>query len=151
MSADPFDLARFVSAQDGVFNEALAELRQGRKETHWMWFIFPQLEGLGRSETAQFYGIKSAAEAAAYLRHPVLGARLMACCNAILALNDTTAAQVFGSPDDVKLRSSMTLFAQLPKSPSVFRRVLDRFFGGEPDPRTLELLSKGVSSDRSRC
>jgi uncharacterized protein (DUF1810 family) len=139
---DPFDLEPFVSAQAGVFERALAELQRGRKESHWMWFIFPQFEGLGSSAMARRYAIRSSDEAAAYLAHPVLGPRLLQCCQALLDLPPgSTATSVLGPPDDLKLRSSLTLFAQVSGGAGgVFLRLLQRFFSGEPDARTLELL-----------
>jgi len=133
-------LERFVRAQEGVYDTALAEIREGRKRTHWMWFVFPQLAGLGSSDMARFYGIADAAEARAYLQHPVLGARLEAIVRALLALDASSAYAVFGSPDDVKLRSCATLFAAVSPPGSVFAQVLDRFFCSEPDPLTLERL-----------
>jgi uncharacterized protein (DUF1810 family) len=139
---DPFDLIRFVKAQDGVYERALAELRRGSKESHWMWFIFPQFEGLGHSSTSKHYAIKSVPEARAYLQHPLLGQRLRECCEALLKLKGTSAAEVFGYPDDLKLKSSVTLFAGVSDSDSVFARVLEQYFGGQPDPRTLELVAK---------
>lgn len=138
---DPHDLDRFLAAQDGVHAQALRELRDGRKTSHWMWFVFPQLAGLGSSVMAQRYAIGSLTEARAYLEHPVLGPRLVECARALLAHGDRTALQVMGSPDDVKLRSSMTLFAAVAGSDPVFQQVLDAFFDGEPDPRTVDRLS----------
>jgi uncharacterized protein (DUF1810 family) len=137
---DAFDLSRFVAAQEDVYDTALAEIRGGRKRTHWMWFIFPQIAGLGFSATSARFAIKSAAEAKAYLAHPVLGPRLIECCEALLELHSRSAAEIFGSPDDMKLRSSATLFASASKPGSVFERVLARFFDGEPDERTAALL-----------
>lgn len=137
---DPFDLSRFVRAQEGVYEQALAELQAGRKRTHWMWFIFPQIEGLGFSATSRRYAIRSADEARAYLNHPVLGPRLIACVQAVLAVEGRTASEIFGWPDDLKLRSCATLFAHVSSPGSVFERVLERFYGGEPDAKTLELL-----------
>jgi uncharacterized protein (DUF1810 family) len=138
---DPHDLARFVDAQRDVHAVALAELRAGRKRTHWMWFVFPQIEGLGSSDMARRYAIRGAAEARAYLAHPVLGPRLVAGCEAVLAHENRSAHEIFGSPDDLKLRSCVTLFAHVSGPGSVFHRVLDRFFAGAPDPRTLERLA----------
>ena len=138
---DPFRLNRFLEAQAGVYESALAELRRGRKTGHWMWFIFPQIDGLGRSPAARFYAIKSPEEAKGYLSHPALGARLQQCSEALLDLEESSASEILGFPDDLKLRSSMTLFATIAGSDSVFSRVLGRFFGGQPDPRTLELLN----------
>jgi uncharacterized protein (DUF1810 family) len=137
---DPHELERFVEAQRGDYDRALAEIRGGRKRSHWMWYVFPQLDGLGSSPMARRYAIKSAAEAVAYLRHPVLGPRLVACAEAAFGVEGRTAHDIFGSPDDVKLRSCATLFAQVSLPGSVFHRLLDRYFAGQPDPRTLELL-----------
>jgi len=134
-------LQRFLEAQDGIYDDALAELRAGRKRTHWMWFVFPQIAGLGRSATAVHYAIADLAEARAYLAHPLLGARLEECARAVLGVAGRTAHEIFGSPDDLKLRSSMTLFAQVAGPDSVFPRVLERYYGGEADARTLDLLA----------
>lgn len=141
MTDDPHRLQRFVYAQDGVFEGALAELRAGRKRGHWMWFIFPQLRGLGQSATAQHYGIASWAEAAAYLAHPVLGPRLATCAGALLALHGRTAHEVLGHPDDLKLCSSMTLFDLVQGGDNPFAQVLERYYGGRRDPHTIELLA----------
>jgi uncharacterized protein (DUF1810 family) len=138
---DPFDLQRFVSAQAGVYDQALAELRRGRKQSHWMWFVFPQLKGLGISATAQHYGIASLAEAEAYLAHPVLGPRLRDCAAAALAVEGRSAHDIFGSPDDLKFRSSMTLFQAAAPDEPLFAQALERDFAG-PDPRTLDLLAR---------
>lgn len=139
---DPFDLHRFVSAQEGVHEKALAELRAGRKRTHWMWYIFPQLDGLGSSSTARHYAIKSIEEARAYLAHPLLGPRLAECAEAVLAVEGRTASEIFGYPDDLKLKSSMTLFASVADPDSVFVKVLEKYYRGEQDARTLELLEQ---------
>ncbi len=128
---DPYNLNRFLTAQESVYDRALAELKSGRKRTHWMWFIFPQIDGLGHSETARFYAIKNLEEARAYLRHPILGARLAECAEAVLAVEGRTAAEIFGYPDDLKLRSSMTLFASVSEPGSVFERVLAKYYHGE--------------------
>ena len=133
-------LERFVAAQEGVYPQALAELRRGRKQSHWMWFVFPQVAGLGRSETARFYGIVSAAEARAYLAHPVLGPRLCEAAEALLAHKGRGAEAIFGVVDAMKLRSSMTLFAAVAGDPAPFASVLDAFFSGERDAATLGLL-----------
>ena len=138
---DPFNLARFRAAQSSVYERARAELLAGAKRTHWMWFLFPQLRGLGLSETARLYGIGSQAEAAAYLADPVLGPRLIALSEIALGHADRTARELFGSPDDLKLRSCATLFAAPPDAPPVFGRVLDQFFAGMADPRTQALLA----------
>ena len=137
---DPFGLQRFVEAQQGLYASVLADLKGGRKRTHWMWFIFPQLEGLGHSATSRHYAIKSLEEAQHYLRHPVLGTRLLECTEAVLAVANRSAAEILGYPDDLKLKSSMTLFATLKDAPAVFAQVLDRYYGGEGDERTLQLL-----------
>ena len=141
-SADPFDLQRFVDAQEGVYETALREVKNGAKRTHWIWFIFPQLAGLGFSATSQRYAIRSREEARQYLQHPILGKRLNECAEAVLAVQGRSAAAIFGSPDDMKLRSSMTLFAAVAGPESVFARVLGQYFGGKPDPRTLALLER---------
>jgi uncharacterized protein (DUF1810 family) len=142
MSDDPFDLARFVRAQDdGVYQRALAELLAGRKSSHWMWFVFPQLAGLGHSPTAQFYAIGSLAEARAYLAHPALGPRLVRCAAALRDLDGQRSAErILGGIDAAKLRSSMTLFARAAPDEPVFAAVLERYFGGVPDPATDALL-----------
>jgi uncharacterized protein (DUF1810 family) len=135
----PRGLDRFVSAQVSVYPSALAELTAGRKRTHWMWFIFPQIAGLGSSPAAQRYAIASLDEARAYLAHPVLGPRLRECADALLAVEGKSAEEILGYPDDLKLRSSMTLFARAADDPDVFEAVLERYYDG-PDPRTLALL-----------
>jgi len=126
---DAFNLSRFVSAQKGVFERALAELRRGEKRSHWRWFIFPQLEGLGSSSTARQYAIRSLDEARAYLGHPVLGPRLLECCRALLAVEGMSASEIMGYPEDLKLRSSMTLFSLAAGSPSEFRQVIEKYYG----------------------
>ena len=139
---DRFDLQRFVDAQaGGVYERALREILNGRKCTHWMWFIFPQLEGLGISETAKYYGIRSIEEARDYRAHVLLGPRLTACTEAAMAIPADQLHVAFGTPDDLKLRSSATLFASVSTEGSVLQSVLDRFWGGEPDSRTIDLLS----------
>jgi uncharacterized protein (DUF1810 family) len=143
------DLERFLKAQDGVHDEALGEIRAGRKTSHWMWFVFPQLAGLGRSETSRIYAIADLDEALAYLAHPVLGARLREAARATLeAPAGLSASRIFGEIDAVKLCSSMTLFARAAPDEAVFIEVLERYFGGEPDPRTLELLAGGSEEVR---
>jgi uncharacterized protein (DUF1810 family) len=137
---DPYDLGRFVQAQRGAYERALSEITSGRKRTHWMWYIFPQVDGLGSSSTAKRYAIRSLDEARAYLDHPVLGPRLRQCAEAALRVEGRAAREVFGSPDDLKLRSCATLFACVSPTGSVFDRLLDRYYGGERDPRTLQLL-----------
>jgi uncharacterized protein (DUF1810 family) len=134
------DLARFVEAQDPVYDDVRAELQAGRKTTHWMWFVFPQLRGLGRSATARYFGIDSAAETAAYLQHPVLGARLRECVELVLSVTGRTALEIFGATDAMKFRSSMTLFAAVASGEPLFQRALDRYFDGEPDPLTMAQL-----------
>jgi uncharacterized protein (DUF1810 family) len=137
---DRFNLARFVSAQENSYDTALSEVTQGRKRSHWMWYIFPQHRGLGRSSTAQYYGITGVDEARAYLSHQVLGPRLIAVCEAALVVEDRSATEIFGKPDDMKLRSCATLFAQVSRDDSVFHKILDKYFGGKPDPLTIDLL-----------
>jgi uncharacterized protein (DUF1810 family) len=139
---DPYDLNRFLEAQVDDFEPALAEIRRGRKESHWMWYIFPQFAGLGFSAISQRYAIKSRAEAEAYLAHPALGPRLRECVEAALAVEGRTAHQIFGSPDDMKLNSCATLFAAVSPEHSIFHRLLDKYYDGERDPKTLELLAK---------
>ena len=137
---DSFNLQRFVSAQMVSYEGALAEIRAGKKRSHWMWFIFPQLAGLGTSQASMMYAINDLREADAYLQHPVLGPRLVEISVALLDHSTNNANQIFGSPDDHKLRSSMTLFALVPDADPVFQRVLDKFYNGLPDPKTLALL-----------
>lgn len=141
MTDDPHDLARFVAAQAAVFDTALAELTAGRKRSHWMWFVFPQHRELGRSPTAQLYGIGSLAEARAYMAHPLLGPRLVAATKAVLGATGPSLHAIFGSPDDLKFRSSMTLFESAAPDEPVFGRALDHWCGGERDPLTLALIS----------
>ena len=137
---DTYDLDRFTTAQDGIYSRVLGELGRGAKQSHWMWFIFPQIAGLGFSPMAQRYAIASPDEARAYLAHPVLGARLLACTALVNRVQGRTARAIFGSPDDLKLRSSMTLFAHAAPSQAAFRDTLARYYDGEPDQRTLQLL-----------
>ena len=141
MEDDPFALSRFVEAQAPIHAQALAELRAGRKTSHCMWIVFPQIAGLGRSAIAQHYAIRSLDEARAYLRHPVLGPRLLACTAAATAHAGATATGIFGSPDDLKFRSSMTLFGAAADDPAPFEAALARFYGGEPDADTLARLA----------
>jgi uncharacterized protein (DUF1810 family) len=136
----PFDLERFVAAQQGVFEGALRELRAGRKTGHWIWFIFPQLAGLGRSEMSRFYGLESVDEARAYLEHPILGPRLRECANAVVATSGPTADEIFGSLDAMKVRSSMTLFRRAAPDEPLFSQMLDRFYGGAVDHVTDAML-----------
>ena len=137
---DSFDLVRILQAQEGDYQTALSELRSGRKQSHWMWYVFPQFEGLGLSTISRRYSIKSRAEAEAYLAHPILGPRLVECAQAALDVNGRSALELFGSPDDLKLRSSATLFALVSPPDSVFQRVLDKYFQGERDARTIALV-----------
>lgn len=138
--SDPHDLTRFIEAQENDYEQALSEIRSGHKRSHWMWYIFPQYDGLGFSSTSKRYAIKSIAEAQAYLRHPVLGPRLVDCCEAAIAIEGRSAAEVFGSPDDMKLRSCATLFAAVSPAGSVFERLLDKYFKGARDEKTLQLI-----------
>lgn len=142
---DQYNLDRFVAAQEGIYPQALAELRAGRKRTHWMWFVFPQLAGLGQSEMSRRYAIRDLDEARAYLAHPVLGPRLVECAEAVLAVEGKTARQIMGSPDDMKLRSCMTLFRRaagtgMPRHARTCDRVLEKYFEGEEDPGTVQVL-----------
>jgi uncharacterized protein (DUF1810 family) len=141
--ADPYNLARFVEAQEGTFEQACEELRRGRKTGHWMWFIFPQIAGLGFSEMSRVYAIRSVDEAKAYLEHEKLGPRLREICRIVNGIEGKTAYQVFGSRDDMKLRSSMTLFAQATEENQEFVEVLRKYFGRQGDERTLELIGRG--------
>ena len=140
MNSDPYDLERFVAAQASNYEDALAELRGGKKRTHWMWYVFPQIEGLGGSAMAHRYSIKSEAEARAYLAHPILGPRLLDCASAVLETTGRTAHDIFGSPDDMKLHSSATLFATVSDDP-IYQQILDKYFAGKPDEKTIELLT----------
>ena len=139
---DPFDLRRFVDAQQSTFESALREIKAGRKQGHWMWFIFPQLRGLGHSHMATHYGLASRDEAAAYLRHAILGPRLLQITDAVNAVEGSTAHDIFGSPDDIKFRSCMTLFAEAAPDQPSFRRALTRYFEGQPDPATLGIIAE---------
>jgi len=141
------ELSRFLDAQNQLYLKALSEIRNGSKESHWMWFIFPQLKGLGASETAKFYAIQDLGEATAYLSHPVLGKHLIEIAQALLDIEGKTANEIFGSPDDMKLRSSMTLFANVPNAHAVFERVIDKYFNGLQDERSLQLLLKDKLGD----
>jgi uncharacterized protein (DUF1810 family) len=140
-SGDPFDLQRFVDAQAPVYDTVVGELRSGRKRSHWMWFVFPQLRGLGSSPTAVRFGISSIDEARAYLAHELLGSRLRECAGLVAGIDGRSAEQIFGWPDDLKLRSSMTLFARAADSESVFAAVLEKFYDGEEDPATVARLA----------
>jgi len=136
------DLQRFLNAQQEDYVTALQEIKAGRKRSHWMWYIFPQIKGLGLSSTSVYYGIKDIGEASAYLKHPILGKNLLEISEALLSLEGRDATSIFGYPDDLKLNSSMTLFSSIPDSPAVFQQVLDKYFDGDADPKTLQLLSK---------
>jgi uncharacterized protein (DUF1810 family) len=137
---DPYRLTRFVEAQNSVYGQVLAELRRGRKTSHWMWFIFPQIQGLGSSETAQYYAISCRAEAAAYLEHPTLGLRLRECTELVVNVEDKTIEEIFGWPDDLKFNSSMTLFANASRNNEIFLAALDKYFAGRQDSETLERI-----------
>jgi uncharacterized protein (DUF1810 family) len=138
--SDPFNLQRFADAQEGVIDDVRAELSAGRKRSHWMWFVFPQIAGLGHSDMARHYAIQSRAEAQAYLAHPVLGARLVELTRVLNGLQNRRADAIFGYPDDLKFHSSMTLFARTADDPAVFDEALRRFFGGQDDQATLSRL-----------
>ena len=138
----PSDLSRFTKAQESIYRTALSELRSGQKQTHWMWYIFPQIDGLGRSPNSRYYAIKSIEEARQYLTHPVLGPRLLECAETVLSIEGRSISSIFGYPDDLKLRSCMTLFELAADSESVFARVLDRYFHGERDVRTIQLIDE---------
>ena len=141
---DPFDLNRFPAAQEGVYSTALAEIVQGRKRSHWMWYLFPQIAGLGFSAMSKRYAIESEAEARAYLEHSILGMRLRKCAKALRLVEGRSASQIFGSPDDMKLRSCLTLFAAVSPRGSLFHALLEKYCQGEPDEATLRLL--GIDS-----
>jgi uncharacterized protein (DUF1810 family) len=144
--SDRYDLNRFVQAQEGVYERALAEVKNGRKRSHWMWYIFPQFQGLGFSAMSQRYAIESVAEAKAYLNHPILGSRLIECIEAALSVEGRSAYEIFGSPDDMKLKSCATLFAYVSPEESVFEQLLNKFFNGDRDHKTLELLANSSNS-----
>jgi uncharacterized protein (DUF1810 family) len=144
---DPHDLRRFMEAQQGAYQRALAEISSGKKRSHWMWYIFPQFAGLGSSSTSQLYAIKTLDEARAYLAHPTLGPRLLACAQAVVDLEGRSATEIFGSPDDMKLRSCATLFASVSPADSVFHRLIGKYYGGAFDAKTLHLL--GIGTDLS--
>jgi uncharacterized protein (DUF1810 family) len=138
---DPHNLKRFVEAQDSAIKKVKQELRSGRKRSHWMWYIFPQMEGLGHSRMSRRYAISSREEADAYLTHPTLGPRLRECTEIVNAVEGRSANEIFGSPDDLKFRSSMTLFEAVADDSTPFRTALELYYGGEPDPKTLEILN----------
>ena len=140
MNNDPYNLDRFITAQEGIFESVLTELANGKKCTHWMWFIFPQIDGLGFSSTTKYYAIKSLEEASQYLNHPILGTRLLQCARLVLAVEGKSAYEIFGSPDDLKLKSSMTLFAEAAGPDSDFAEVLEKYFNGQRDERTITLM-----------
>lgn len=146
MAADPFDLERFVAAQAPVIDQVRAELRRGFKTSHWMWFVFPQLAGLGSSAMARRYGLGSPAEARAYMAHPVLGPRLVECCGLLLQLPGDDIEDILGHPDDLKLRSCLTLFIAAAPQEQVFRECLDKYYGSAPDERTVVLCWKSEGS-----
>jgi uncharacterized protein (DUF1810 family) len=139
-AADPYNLNRFLDAQARQYEQAISEIRSGRKRSHWMWYIFPQHVGLGASPMSRMYAIRCAAEADAYLKHPVLGPRLVACAEATLDIEGRSAFEMFGAPDDLKLRSCATLFARVSPPGSVFHRLIARYFQGPPDEKTVRLL-----------
>jgi uncharacterized protein (DUF1810 family) len=141
--SDPHNLERFIRAQEPDYERALQEISRGQKRSHWMWYIFPHIDGLAASPTAKHFAIKGLAEARAYLDHPVLGPRLLRAAEAVAAFESRTAREIFGTPDDLKLRSSATLFAVVEPPGSVFHRLLGQYYDGKPDDRTLELLEKG--------
>ena len=142
MATDPIDLERFVAAQAPVWHDVQSELQAGRKQTHWMWFVFPQLAMLGRSSMARHYGLSGLDEAKAYLAHPVLGPRLVGCCRLLLQLQGRDPVAIFGTTDAMKLRSCLTLVAEAAPAEAVFRDTLRQYFGGEPDPLTLDELAR---------
>ena len=141
--ADPFNLIRFTEAQAPIYASVLAELRTGRKRSHWMWFIFPQLAGLGNSTYSKFYAIRNLDEARHYLGHPLLGKRLLECTETVLQIHGRRASEIFAPPDDLKLRSCITLFNEVAGPGSAFARLLDQYFEGQGDPKTLALLESG--------
>jgi uncharacterized protein (DUF1810 family) len=144
-STDPYNLKRFVEAQEKIYPQALAEIRNGSKESHWMWFIFPQFQGLGFSSTSMRYAIKSLAEAKAFLAHPILGPRLVECAEAALGVEGRSANEIFDSPDDMKLKSCATLFASVTPAGSVFHRLIEKFFEDKRDQKTLRLLESSAN------
>jgi uncharacterized protein (DUF1810 family) len=144
---DQYNLNRFLQAQEEDYERALSEIRSGRKRTHWMWYIFPQLDGLAFSSTAKHYAIRNVDEARAYLAHPVLGPRLQECAEAVVQIESRSAREIFGTPDDLKLRSCATLFAHVSPTGSVFRRLLEKYYGDQRDDKTLELLRTNPETD----
>jgi uncharacterized protein (DUF1810 family) len=146
LAEDPYDLKRFLLAQEADYDRALSEIRGGRKRSHWMWYIFPQFDGLGFSSASRRYSIKSLPEARAYLEHPVLGTRLLECAETVVSLESRSATDIFGSPDDLKLRSCGTLFATVSPPGSVFDRLLGKYYQGKPDAKTLRLLGADTTN-----
>jgi uncharacterized protein (DUF1810 family) len=142
-NSDPYDLNRFVEAQEAHYSVALSELRSGRKSTHWIWYIFPQIAGLGHSAMSERYAIRSEVEARAYLTHPVLGPRIIECAEAVLGVENRSAIDIMGLPDDLKLKSCATLFAHVSPDESVFHKILDKYYSSEPDRSTLQRLNVG--------
>jgi uncharacterized protein (DUF1810 family) len=140
MNNNAENLYRFIDAQEDVYHKVIQELRNGKKQSHWMWFIFPQIAGLGYSSTAKYYAIQNVDEARAYLAHPTVGARLLECTEIVVAHKDLSALTIFGDIDEMKLRSSMTLFAHIAGPESVYQQALDKYFDGEQDYRTLDIL-----------
>ena len=140
-SKDPYDLVRFVKAQKSTYERALEELRQGKKRSHWIWYVFPQIDGLGKTSTAVKYSIKSLEEAKAYQAHPVLGPRLLECFQALLSVTGKSIREIVGQPDDLKVRSSATLFLMIGSPHSEFQEILDKYYGGESDQLTVDLLN----------
>jgi uncharacterized protein (DUF1810 family) len=143
ISGDPYDLERFIRAQEHDYARALSELKDGRKRSHWMWYVFPQLDGLAYSSMSRTYAIKSVQETEAFLKHSILGPRLLECAEVVMGVEGRTASEIFGSPDDMKLRSCATLFARVSPAGSVFERLLAKYYGGKADPKTIELLGVG--------
>lgn len=139
------NLHRFIEAQERDYEQALAEIRNGRKQSHWMWYIFPQIKGLGFSSTSKYYALEDLNESEQYIQHPVLGVRLREISNALLKLDTDDPKKVLGSPDELKLKSSMTLFSEVPSADPVFKKVLEKFFGGKKDDKTREILQKKTS------
>ena len=142
MSDSADNLNRFIKAQDESYDEIIRELKNGEKVTHWMWYVFPQIAGLGQSATAKFYAIQDPSEAQAYLDHPILGKRLLECTKIVMSLRGKSANTIFGDIDAMKFRSSMTLFMSVLGSDSVFQEAIEKYFEGEPDPKTLDILSR---------
>ncbi|MCW8994871.1 MAG: DUF1810 domain-containing protein [Psychromonas sp.] len=145
-NSDRFNLKRFINAQNRCYANVLKELQQGKKSSHWMWFIFPQIAGLGRSATAQKYAIKSLQEAKAYLQDPLLGKRLIECTALVMRIEKSSAAKIFGFPDYLKFQSSMTLFANIAQSPEIFKDALDKFYDGVADQNSIDILNKAAST-----